>query len=61
MILFKKKVGRKLQMATWTFFTNFLACNEEKEELLKTFRILDENGDGNLSREELINGILNFY
>jgi calcium-dependent protein kinase len=35
---------------------NFLATKEEKTELLKTFQTLDLNGDGKLSREELIIG-----
>lgn len=35
---------------------NLLTSEEEKEELLKTFQALDLNGDGQLSREELIKG-----
>ena len=35
---------------------NFLATKEEKAELLKTFQSLDLNGDGKLSRDELIIG-----
>jgi Ca2+-binding EF-hand superfamily protein len=37
---------------------NYFATKEEKNELLKTFQALDLNGDGQLSREELIAGIL---
>jgi len=33
-----------------------MATRDEKEDLLKQFKALDENGDGMLSREELING-----
>lgn len=35
---------------------NFLSTKDEKNELLKQFQSLDLNGDGKLSREELIVG-----
>lgn len=35
---------------------NMLTSEEEKAELLKTFQALDLNGDGQLSREELVKG-----
>ncbi|EAS02022.1 calcium-dependent kinase (macronuclear) [Tetrahymena thermophila SB210] len=50
------RAGKKLQEAVWMFIVNYLATKEEKNELLKTFQSLDTNGDGKLSREELING-----
>jgi len=43
-------------VAVWTFLTNFLTINEEKKDLLKIFKTLDTNGDGQLTREELLNG-----
>jgi len=36
---------------------NYLTTKEEKNELLKTFQALDLNGDGQLSKEELIIGL----
>ena len=36
---------------------NYLATKDEKSDLLKTFQALDLNGDGQLTREELIAGI----
>ena len=32
--------------------------NEEKKDLLKIFKTLDKNGDGQLTREELLDGIV---
>jgi len=50
------KAERKLQHATWMFLVSYLASNEERNQLLKTFQALDLNNDGQLSREELIKG-----
>jgi len=38
------------------FLVSYLASTEEQNQLLKTFQALDLNGDGQLSREELIKG-----
>lgn len=38
------------------FIVNYLSSKEEKLELMKTFQQLDINGDGKLSKEELIAG-----
>ena len=35
---------------------NYLTNKEEKDELFKTFKSLDKNNDGMLSREELLQG-----
>ncbi len=51
----------KLQEATWVFMVNYLATQEEKSELLKTFQALDANKDGKLTVEEIINGISFVY
>jgi calcium-dependent protein kinase len=40
------------------FIVNYLASKEEKQELLKAFQSLDSNGDGKLSKDELIMGNL---
>jgi len=47
----------KLQEATFMYIVNQLTTKDEREELLKTFKALDVNGDGVLSKEELIDGI----
>jgi len=44
-----------------TFIATHIVSQSEKEDLLKSFKSLDKNGDGILSKEELIEGYLNFY
>jgi len=55
-ILTYLKTERKLQHATWILLVSYFASHEERTQLLKTFQALDLNGDGQLSREELIKG-----
>ena len=50
------KAEQKLQQAAFTFIASQLASKEEKQRLLETFRTLDKNGDGTLSREEILEG-----
>lgn len=38
------------------YIVNYLTTKEEKNELLKTFQQLDLNGDGILTKEELLIG-----
>lgn len=46
----------KLQQGMRAFIANQLVTDEEKARLTKAFESLDTNGDGRLSREELIAG-----
>lgn len=50
------KANQKLQEAIWVFLVNYLSTKEEKAELLKTFQALDLNGDGQISKDELVIG-----
>jgi len=50
------RAERKLQEATWVFLVSYLSTREEKGQLLSAFQLLDLNGDGKLSRDELIVG-----
>jgi calcium-dependent protein kinase len=47
---------QKLQQAALTFIVSQLTSKEEKGRLQRTFHHMDKNGDGKLSREELIEG-----
>lgn len=38
------------------FFVTFIATRDEKNELLGTFKELDENNDGKLTGPELLKG-----
>lgn len=46
----------KLQQAVYYFIVNNMATKEEKNDLMKTFKALDTNGDGQLSKDELMKG-----
>jgi len=50
------RAEQKLQQATYAFIASHLASKEEKQHLLETFKALDTNGDGTLSREEILEG-----
>ncbi|EGR27507.1 protein kinase domain protein [Ichthyophthirius multifiliis] len=48
----------KLRNAILTFIATYIVSQQEKEELLKAFKVLDQNGDGTLERKELIQGYM---
>ena len=50
------RASRKLEKAVVTFISSQLTSIDETNELKKMFQMFDENGDGKLSREEMING-----
>ena len=50
------RAEQKLQQATYTFIASQLASKEEKQQLMETFKALDKNGDGTLSRQEILDG-----
>ena len=52
----KFRAERKLQQAALTYIVNNLLSKEEKNDLLELFQQFDSNGDGVLSKEEILNG-----
>ena len=52
----KFRAERKLQQAALTYIVNNLLSKEEKNDLLELFQQFDANGDGVLSKEEILNG-----
>ena len=52
----KFHANRKLQQASLTYIVNNLLSKEEKNDLLELFQQFDTNGDGVLSKEEILNG-----
>ena len=51
----------KLQKATYSFIASQLATKNEKENIYKIFKNIDTDGDGTLSKEELIAGFSMIY
>jgi len=51
---------RKLQQAALTYIVNHLVSKEDKNELLGLFQQFDKNGDGVLTREEILEGYKEF-
>jgi len=50
------RAGRKLQEAIWIFLVTYFSTKEDKGKLLETFRALDKDKNGTLSREEIKQG-----
>ncbi len=46
----------KLQQVIYYFIINHMTTKEEKNDLMKIFKALDKNGDGRLTKEELMDG-----
>jgi calcium-dependent protein kinase len=55
------KNTKQFQNVVWTVIAQYLVSKQEQEEVLKTFQLLDLNGDGRLSKEELISGYEKIY
>lgn len=51
----------KLQEAALTFIVCQLSTKKEQEDLLKTFKAFDKNGNGTISQDELLEGYRELY
>ena len=55
-LVYIEQTDKKFQELAWMHIVTNLITQEQKEELLKTFKALDSNCDGRISRDELIRG-----
>lgn len=55
------KASSKIQQATYAFIASQLISKQEKEEIDKLFRAMDVNGDGQLSKQEVQAGYLEYF
>ena len=55
------KADQKLKRAAYAYIASQVISKNEKEDLSKIFKALDKNGDGKLSKEEIMDGFENIY
>ena len=55
------RADQKLKQATFAFIASQLLTKAEKENLAKIFKAIDKNGDGKLSKEEILEGYDSFF
>ena len=55
------KADQKLKRAAYAYIASQVISKSEKEDLSKIFKALDKNGDGQLSRTEIMDGFENIY
>lgn len=55
------RADQKLKQATFAFIASQLLSKAEKENLAKIFKAIDKNGDGKLSKEEIMDGYDAFF
>ncbi len=55
------RADQKLKQATYAFIASQLLSKGEKENMSKIFKEIDQNGDGKLSKEEILEGYDKFF
>lgn len=55
------RADQKLKQATYAYIASQLLSKNEKENLSKIFMQIDKNGDGQLSKEEILEGYDKFF
>jgi calcium-dependent protein kinase len=53
------KAKNKFKQAIMTYIATQVVSQQEKEELMKSFKSLDKDSDGKITRQELIEGFNN--
>lgn len=55
------RADQKLKQATFAYIASQLLSKSEKENLSRLFKALDANGDGKLSKEEILSGYDKYF
>ncbi len=55
------RADQKLKQATFAFIASQLLTKSEKENLARIFKAIDKNGDGKLSKEEILDGFEKYF
>ena len=59
--MFKFSATGKMQLATLSMMVNFMIPKEETAKMQKVFNLLDQNKDGKLNYEEVLEGYSKYY
>ena len=54
-------ISNKLKVVIWEFISIYVYSSKEKQNLVKEFKQLDKNGDGLLTKEELVEAYQKYY
>ncbi len=55
------RADQKLKQATFAFIASQLLTKSERENLARIFKAIDKNGDGKLSKEEILDGYDKYF
>ncbi len=57
----KYQINSKFQQMVWLFIVHNVPDTSETKDILKIFRLFNENDDGKLSKEELYNALIKYF
>ena len=57
----KYQINSKFQQMVWLFIVHNVPDTSETKDILKIFRLFNENDDGKLSKNELYNGLIKYF
>ena len=55
------EINSKFQQMVWLFIVHNVPDTSETKDILKIFRLFNENDDGKLSKNELYNGLIKYF